>query len=158
MSLLGDSLTRRREELKLTQLEVAELVNTTTRAISDYETGKRVPTLKRILELSNAYQVEPEVLFRLARHDVEDGYQRAKYLSTFLVKARHRLGKTQKEIAKELGLSEQVVQKHEVGQRNPSLKAMMKYSRIYHIDIYKLVDLAIKDIKEGETNDANKNS
>ena len=44
MSLLGDSLTRRREELKLTQLEVAELVNTTTRAISDYETGKRVPT------------------------------------------------------------------------------------------------------------------
>ena len=70
MSLLGDSLTRRREELKLTQLEVAELVNTTTRAISDYETGKRVPTLKRILELSNAYQVEPEVLFRLARHDV----------------------------------------------------------------------------------------
>lgn len=155
MSLLGDFLMRRRKELKLTQLEVAELISTTTRAISDYETGKRTPTLKRILELSNAYQIVPEALFQLVKHDLKEKDQRARHLSNLLVKTRHRLGKTQKEVAKELGLSEQAVQKHEVGRRNPSLKAMMKYSCIYHIDIYKLVDLAIEDIKEGETNDIN---
>lgn len=43
--------------------------------------------------------------------------------------------------------------KYETEARIPGLEVLLKYSRVYHVSIYKLVDLRIEDIKEGETND-----
>ena len=79
-------------------------------------------------------------------------------LSDFLLKRRHELRMTQVELAQWFNLTDRAIANYEKGRREPSLEIMLKYSRVYHVSIYKLVDLRIEDIKEGETNDTNKNS
>ena len=79
-------------------------------------------------------------------------------LSDFLLRRRHELKMTQTELANKTGLTRQAVSLYEIEKREPSLEILLKYSRAYHVSIYKLVDLRIEDIKEGETNDTNKNS
>lgn len=79
-------------------------------------------------------------------------------LSDFLLKRRHELRMTQVELAQWFNLTDRAIANYEKGRREPSLEVLLKYSRVYHVSIYKLVDLQIEDIKEGETNDANKNS
>lgn len=79
-------------------------------------------------------------------------------LSDYLRILRKNLNMTQAEMAHVTGVARDSIGKYELGKRTPKLKTLLKYSRICHISIYKLVDLRIEDIKEGETNDANKNS
>lgn len=79
-------------------------------------------------------------------------------LSDYLLKRRHELRMTQTELANKTGLTRQAVSLYEIEKREPSLEILLKYSRVYHVSIYKLVDLRIEDIKGDETNDANKNS
>ena len=79
-------------------------------------------------------------------------------LTDYLRKRRKELGITQFELSQLLNLSDGAVAKYETEDRIPRLEVLLKYSRVYHVSIYKLVDLLIEDIKEGETNDVNKNS
>ncbi|MCC4344753.1 helix-turn-helix domain-containing protein [Limosilactobacillus reuteri] len=79
-------------------------------------------------------------------------------LTDYLRKRRKELGMTQFELSQLLNLSDGAVAKYETEDRIPRLEVLLKYSRVYHVSIYKLVDLRIEDIKEGETNDVNKNS
>ena len=79
-------------------------------------------------------------------------------LSDFLLKRRHELRMTQVELAQWFNLTDRAIANYEKGRREPSLEIMLKYSRVYHVSIYKLVDLLIEDIKEGNSNDVNKNS
>lgn len=79
-------------------------------------------------------------------------------LSDFLLKRRHELRMTQVELAQWFNLTDRAIANYEKGRREPSLEVLLKYSRVYHVSIYKLVDLRIEDIKGGETNDVNKNS
>ena len=79
-------------------------------------------------------------------------------LSDYLLKRRHELRMTQVELAQWFNLTDRAMANYEKGRREPSLEIMLKYSRVYHVSIYKLVDLRIEDIKGGETNDVNKNS
>ena len=79
-------------------------------------------------------------------------------LTDYLRKRRKELGITQFELSQLLNLSDGAVAKYETEDRIPRLEVLLKYSRVYHVSIYKLVDLRIEDIKEGVTNDVNKNS
>lgn len=79
-------------------------------------------------------------------------------LTDYLRKRRKELGMTQFQLSQLLNLSDGAVAKYETEARIPGLEVLLKYSRVYHVSIYKLVDLRIEDIKEGETNDDNKNS
>lgn len=79
-------------------------------------------------------------------------------LSDYLLKQRHELKMTQTELANQTGLTRQAVSLYEIEKREPNLETLLKYSRVYHVSIYKLVDLRIEDIKEGDSNDVNKNS
>lgn len=75
------------------------------------------------------------------------------HLSEFLVKRRHELEMTQKELASKGGISTDAIAKYERGTRRPKLEVLLKCSRVYHVSIYKLVDLEIEDIKGGGRND-----
>lgn len=74
-------------------------------------------------------------------------------LSDYLLKRRHELRMTQVELAQWFNLTDRAIANYEKGRREPSLEVLLKYSRVYHVSIYKLVNLRIEDIKEGETND-----
>ena len=74
-------------------------------------------------------------------------------LTDYLRKRRKELGMTQSQLSQLLNLSDGAVAKYETEARIPGLKVLLKYSRVYHVSIYKLVDLRIEDIKEDETNE-----
>ena len=78
-------------------------------------------------------------------------------LSNYLRKRREELRITQLDIAREFNVTDRAIAHYEKGRRLPTLKTLLKYSRIYHVSIYKLIDFQIEDINEGETNDTNKN-
>ena len=71
-------------------------------------------------------------------------------LTDYLRKRRKELGMTQFELSQLLNLSDGAVAKYETEDRIPRLEVLLKYSRVYHVSIYKLVDLRIEDIKEGD--------
>lgn len=74
-------------------------------------------------------------------------------LTDYLRKRRKELGMTQFQLSQLLNLSDGAVAKYETEARIPGLEVLLKYSRVYKVSIYKLVNLRIEDIKEGETND-----
>lgn len=74
-------------------------------------------------------------------------------LTDYLRKRRKELGMTQFQLSQLLNLSDGAVAKYETEAHIPGLEVLLKYSRVYHVSIYKLVNLRIEDIKEGETND-----
>ena len=79
-------------------------------------------------------------------------------ISDYLRNRRKELNMRQIQVAKQMKTSNRAISQHESGKRIPKLEALLEYSKIYRVSIYKLVDLRIEDIKGGETNDTNKNS
>jgi transcriptional regulator with XRE-family HTH domain len=59
---LGARLRERRVELRLTQAELALLVDVTPNTISMTERGHSIPSLKMLLRLADALEVEPAEL------------------------------------------------------------------------------------------------
>lgn len=74
-------------------------------------------------------------------------------LSSYLLKQRKKLRMTQAEVAQEICVSESAVGKYERNERVPRIKTLLGYSRLFHVSIYKLVDLEIEDIKEVHGNE-----
>lgn len=74
-------------------------------------------------------------------------------LTDYLRKRRKELGMTQFQLSQLLNLSDGAVAKYETEARIPGLEVLLKYSRVYKVSIYKLVNLRIEDIKKGETNE-----
>ena len=50
--MIGESLKRYRKETGLTQKELADKLNSSQNTISQYESGKRTPTVKKLLAIS----------------------------------------------------------------------------------------------------------
>jgi transcriptional regulator with XRE-family HTH domain len=59
VAIVGSNVKRRREELKLTQQDLAARLGVNQSYISGLENGKRSPLLATLAEISEALQVEP---------------------------------------------------------------------------------------------------
>lgn len=59
---LAERLRMERARKNVTQAEVAEATGTTSVAICNYESGKRVPTLKKLEALADYYGVSTDYL------------------------------------------------------------------------------------------------
>lgn len=57
-----------RTEKKLTQTELAKIINISQRAYSFYEKGEREPSIETILKLADFYQVPTDIL--LGRYEI----------------------------------------------------------------------------------------
>lgn len=70
---IGEALKRFRKEFKLTQDDIAKVLNVTRQAYHSYETDKANPPSQKILELANEYNVSTDYLLGLTNkpHYVE---------------------------------------------------------------------------------------
>lgn len=59
---IGKFISERRKQLNLTQLQLAEKLSVTDRAVSKWETGKSMPDCAIILELCNLLKITPSDL------------------------------------------------------------------------------------------------
>lgn len=66
MSLLGETVKIRREELRLDQLELGRQVGVGQQTVSRWETGLAVPKRDRLGPLADALGLDSEYLHRMA--------------------------------------------------------------------------------------------
>lgn len=62
--VLRRNLIGRRKELKLTQVQVAEMAGLSQPSISSFESGDAVPEVPTLAKLAAALRVEPDMLLR----------------------------------------------------------------------------------------------
>ena len=60
----GEQIKERRQELDLTQAEVAEKLFVTRQAVSNWEHNKTYPDLNMLVKISNVYQISLDSLLR----------------------------------------------------------------------------------------------
>lgn len=60
--MFKDRLKRCREEKKLSQTQVAEMLNITRQAYNHYETGNRMPTQETLVSLADLFNVSVDYL------------------------------------------------------------------------------------------------
>lgn len=60
----GEQIKERRQELDLTQAEVAEKLFVTRQAVSNWEHDKTYPDLNMLVKISNVYQISLDSLLR----------------------------------------------------------------------------------------------
>lgn len=53
--MIGEKIKQYRKNAGLTQKELAGVINSCQNTISQYESGKRTPTVKKLLELSTLF-------------------------------------------------------------------------------------------------------
>lgn len=61
---VGQRLKSRREELKLTQEYVAEMLGVSRQTISNWENGRSYPDIERIVRLSDIYELSLDELLK----------------------------------------------------------------------------------------------
>lgn len=64
MRALGKQLRKARESAGMTQEQAAQFIDVTPLTISNWETGKKSPTLKSFIKLLNIYDAEFDTIAR----------------------------------------------------------------------------------------------
>ena len=60
--MIGEKIKQYRRKVGLTQAEIAKRLNSSQNTISQYESGKRMPTVKKLLELSTLLECSVDEL------------------------------------------------------------------------------------------------
>lgn len=72
MAIIAERLTEARKRTGLTQLQVAEQINRTQSAVSDWERGARLPSVLELMDLVTVYRVKSyERLLRVRPEQTE---------------------------------------------------------------------------------------
>lgn len=88
MSLIGETIKIRREELGLDQLELGRQVGVGQQTVSRWETGAAVPKANRLAVLAEVLQLDSEYVHRMAGYlPVERSSQAADVVHDLLARA-----------------------------------------------------------------------
>ncbi|MBV7390646.1 MULTISPECIES: helix-turn-helix domain-containing protein [Enterococcus] len=85
---VGMRIKQRRNELHLTQDEVAEALGITRQTISNWENGRSYPDIERVIRLSEIYQLSLDELLKgdvKMVHHLQDNTNVNRYLKLFIL-------------------------------------------------------------------------
>ena len=68
--MLGENISKFRKKAKLSQEELAELMECTRQTISNWELGETSPTAEQVIELSKIFKVSSDELLGLDNRDI----------------------------------------------------------------------------------------
>ena len=91
---IGKFIANRRRELGLTQVQLAEKLNITDRAISKWETGKSLPDVAIMLELCDILEISIKELLSGERINMENDNQKNEQLLLDMAKELEKKNKT----------------------------------------------------------------
>ena len=143
---IGKRIKEERLALKMTQEELANLLNVSKSTIGMYETGQREPNLEIIKILSYIFEVSTDYL--LGKNDNVD-CEESDILMTNICKKikslRKQYGITQESLASSISVERSSVGKYETG-TVPSLDVLIRISKYFDVSLDYLI---------GRTNDKN---
>lgn len=85
---VGMRIKQRRNELRLTQDEVAEALGITRQTISNWENGRSYPDIERVIRLSEIYQLSLDELLKgdvKMVHHLQENTNVNRYLKLFIL-------------------------------------------------------------------------
>lgn len=135
--MLPQRLKILREERGLLQSDIAKLLNITPSAYGYYEQGKREPKQDALLLLANLYEVSTDYLLGKTNSRKATLKPKGQFISTTKENnIRYWINKSlmgDDEIAKELGISEELLEDYCSGYEYPSLESLQKLSKICNV-------------------------
>lgn len=89
--MLGTTLKQRREELSLTQQQVADQLHVARQTVSNWETGKNYPDIPTLIKISDIYALSLDIMLKGDASYMTQLQKDARQLKT-LKKMRFRFG------------------------------------------------------------------
>lgn len=126
--LFPTRLKELRKKKKLTQSELGEKVGVKQNTFTNWENGKREPSLENIIKLAKILDTTTDDLLGAINVDTKGGG-----MATFterLKALRQKNNLTQKELADILGVSQGAYQKWEKGKREPNFENLLKLAAV----------------------------
>ncbi len=121
-----------RRAQKITAKELANLVNVAESTMCLYETGKREPDFRTLLEIAEQLNVSIDDLF--GRSDKNTDAKKGIIMDNLLI-LRNQKGITQKDMADFLGISRQAYANYETGNREPDLTTLKRIAEYFNVTV-----------------------
>ena len=118
-------LKKLRIERNLTQKQLADLLNVTQQSIAYWESGKRFPRYKELLQLSEFFKVPVDAFFKKQNESLINPQE--------IKIARTNKGLTQEELAKLVGVDRVTVARWETGVMKPSGESLLKLQKVLEL-------------------------
>lgn len=152
METLGDRLKFLREEHRLTQKEVANIIGTTDVSIGRYEMDSRIPKVDILNNLAKLYNVDIDYL--LTGNTTTSSNKK---IGKKIFDARKKLGITRKELGLKLNLHESTVKRYEDGDiKTLDIDKLRNFASILNLDFEYLIGLQNNSINNNLENDLKK--
>lgn len=139
MDVFAQRIREQREKRKLSQHEIASMLNIKENAYQHYEYGHVKPKAKVLTEMAELFEVSTDFLLGLSDNDE---IKRSKFeenikesISTIIRAERKKLGITQKQMATRLGLGYTTYQQYENCKRIPVNESLIHMANYFHVEM-----------------------
>jgi len=136
-----NSIKQARINVGLSQKEVAITLGVSSPTVSEWEAGKKTPTVANIKALSKLYGVSADVLLDLSDENLTSPAH-ALHSATSKCWSGHRLselrkqfGETPEQVARRIGITSSQYKSIETAQSDPSIDTLFKLSEHFCCDI-----------------------
>lgn len=141
----GKLLKKLREELNMTQKELADRVQVTPKAISFYELNQREPSNELLVEFSKIFNVSTDYL--LGNHINNINF------SNRLRELRQTKNLSQLELSKQLNISNVTLSQYENGVRKPDITTITDLAKYFNVTTdYLLGNSNVKQLSRKDDN------
>ena len=136
-----NNLIELRKNLKLTQAQMAKIVNVKSNTYSDYETSKIIIPLEKLNTISNKFDVSLDYLAGITKNKDED-FKHIEIdnniISKNLQKIRLENNYTQEYIASKLNTADSTISDYELGKSKITILILIEYHELFKVSIDKL--------------------
>lgn len=133
----GKLLRRKRQELNLTQQELAEKADLDSTYISSIERGERNVSLGNLIALATALNIEPQEL--IPHNPLDPKVQTRIELGKRLKKIRERKKMTQEELAKKTNLTTGYIALLELGKKEINFENVIAIAHALQVSLKQLI-------------------
>ena len=139
MIFLGEQLKRLRKEMKLTQKELGELLDICNVGYSDYERGKAIPPIEKLIKLAEIHHTTIQYIVTGEESSVVFDEKNITPFPKRLQELRIKSGITQAKIAQTLQVAEVTYQRYEYGDFEPKLNKLLKLANLFDVTVDELL-------------------
>ena len=125
-----------RKEKKLSQAEIAKIINMSQTGYSQYERSTRKISLETVKDLANYYNISVDYLLELT--DIKDKYTKSKIVNNSLIRLkeiREDRDLLQEDIAKILNMSRKGYSHYESFYSEIPLNKLIKLAKFYNVSV-----------------------
>lgn len=128
---LHKNISDLRKEKKMSQAELAKILNVSSSTVAMWETGKRSIKNIDLKSIADFFNVSTDYL--LGRNIENTTFQAKLVLSKRLSELRKRKKLTQQRLAEKIGITRDTLSNYETGRREPDYNTLILFADFFHV-------------------------